>query len=191
MARFSIAYLKTMAHEGGYVNDKVDVGGETYAGISRVYNKIWSGWKLIDSLKKDSKFPANLKGNEQLQREVAVFYKQHYWDVNRLDDFQSQAIANEMFDTGVNMGVRRAASFLQEGMNYLNRNEQLYKNLVVDGFIGPITIKTMNYILTQRGDEEVLLKIMNVLQGMHYLNFIKQSPTQERFARGWFSRVSL
>jgi hypothetical protein len=49
----------------------------------------------------------------------------------------------------------------------------------------------MNYILTQRGDEEVLLKIMNVLQGMHYLNFIKQSPIQERFARGWFSRVSL
>jgi len=190
MAKFSVAYTKTMKHEGGYVNDKVDVGGETYAGISRVYHKNWGGWEIIDDLKKKSDFPKNLSGHVILQRMMAVFYKQHFWDVNRLDEVRSQAVAEEMFDTGVNMGVRRAASFLQEGLNYLNRNEQMYKNLVVDGFIGPLTLRVLDIIL-RSGDEEILLKIMNVLQGMHYLNFIKQSPIQERFARGWFSRVSL
>lgn len=191
MARFSVAYIKTMEFEGGYVNDPVDVGGETYAGISRVYNKTWSGWKLIDSLKKDRTFPANLKKHEQLQREVAIFYKQHYWDTNRLDEFTSQALANKLFDIGVNMGVRRAARFLQEALNYLNRNQQLYPDLVADGFIGPVTFRSLSNILGRAGDEEILLKIINVLQGMHYLDFMKKSPIQERFARGWFSRILL
>ena len=191
MARFSVAYIKTMEFEGGYVNDPVDVGGETYAGISRVYNKTWSGWKLIDSLKKDRTFPTNLKKHEQLQREVAIFYKQHYWDTNRLDEFTSQALANKLFDIGVNMGVRRAARFLQEALNYLNRNQQLYPDLVADGFIGPVTFRSLSNILGRAGDEEILLKIINVLQGMHYLDFMKKSPIQERFARGWFSRILL
>ena len=37
MANFSDAYALTSAHEGGYVNDPVDRGGETYRGIARRY----------------------------------------------------------------------------------------------------------------------------------------------------------
>ena len=44
MANFTQAYNLTSAHEGGYVNDALDRGGETYRGISRVYHSSWNGW---------------------------------------------------------------------------------------------------------------------------------------------------
>lgn len=41
MAEFNIAFQKTLTHEGGYVNDPEDSGGETYKGISRNNHKNW------------------------------------------------------------------------------------------------------------------------------------------------------
>ena len=52
MANFDIEFEKLILAEGGYVNDHDDAGGETYLGISRKNNPNWSGWKLIDSIKK-------------------------------------------------------------------------------------------------------------------------------------------
>ncbi len=49
MANFTQAYNLTSAHEGGYVNDAIDRGGETYRGISRVYHSSWKGWSNIDA----------------------------------------------------------------------------------------------------------------------------------------------
>ena len=105
MANFTEAFEKTMGHEGGYVNDPDDAGGETYCGISRVYNPSWYGWTLIDQEKDEPDFPACLEDDEDLDAAVEDFYKDKYWDVNRLDDVDSQAVAEEMFDTGVNMGT--------------------------------------------------------------------------------------
>lgn len=190
MANFEKAFYKTLGHEGGYVNDKDDAGGETYMGVSRVYNPTWTGWDLIDDLKGKPGFPRILDDNDAIQNAVQEFYELRYWDENRLDDVESQAVAEEMFDTGVNMGISRAAKYLQEALNYLNRNESMYKDLVTDGKVGNMTLKALQTVL-DKGDEAILLKIMNVLQGMHYINYMKKSPTQEKYARGWFKRVSL
>jgi len=190
MADFDKAYFKTMGHEGGYVNDPDDAGGETYMGISRQYNPTWSGWDLIDDMKGQSGFPRCLDDNDKLLDVVMDFYEMMYWDVNKLDEVESQAIASEMFDTGVNMGVTRAAKFLQESLNYLNRNEAAYDDLVVDGKIGSASLKALNYIM-KNGDEDILLTMMNVCQGRHYMEYMKKSPTQEKYARGWFKRVIL
>lgn len=191
MVDFEKAYEKTMQAEGKYCNDPTDVGGETYKGISRVYNPKWTGWVTIDDFKKESSFPKNLDSSTNLQKSVKEFYKEKYWDINKLDNIKSQKLAEEMFDTGVNLGVGRAAKFLQEGLNYLNRNETLYKDLVVDLDVGNASLSALDIVLKQN-DEEVLLKIVNVLQGMHYLEYMKKSPTQEKFARGWFrTRISL
>lgn len=190
MADFKKAFSITMGHEGGYVFDPDDAGGETYKGISRKYNPAWFGWELIDEYDGNSDFPQCLDDVEELQEMVEEFYKEHYWDVNRLDEIESQMIATEMFDTGVNMGVRRAVKFLQEALNYLNRNEQNYPDLVVDGVIGPVTFAALNYIMAN-DDVDILMTIMNVLQGKHYLDYMTKSPTQEKYARGWFKRVAL
>ncbi len=181
MADFNEAFNKTMGHEGGYVNDPDDAGGETYRGIARRYNPQWEGWDLIDDTK------PNIDG-VQLDPYVRKFYEERYWDVNLLDEFP-QSVANEMFDTGVNMGIGRAAKFLQESLNYLNRNEGLFMDLVVDGDIGPAS---MNGLMALKPDDEaILLTMLNVCQGRHYMEYMKKSPTQEKYARGWFKRVTI
>jgi lysozyme family protein len=188
MAEFDEAYYKTMGHEGGYADDAQDAGGETYMGVSRVYNPGWYGWTIIDQEKGEHDFPSCLNEDEELQDAVEDFYKDKYWDVNRLDDFGSQAVAEEMFDTGVNMGVGRAARFLQTALNYLNRNGSLYTELTVDGAIGPASMNALNRVLND-GDEVVLLAMLNTLQGNHYMDYMDKNPSQKKYARGWFKRV--
>ncbi len=190
MADFEAAYEKTMGHEGGYTHDPNDAGGETYKGIARVYNGNWSGWAIIDYHKGDSDFPSLLDNIVGLQNSVHSFYKEKYWDVNKLDNVNDQDIAEDMFDTGVNMGVGRAAKFLQKTLNYLNRNGSLYDELVVDGAIGPASLRSLNIVLDD-GDERILLTMLNVLQGEHYMNYMDNNPSQRRYARGWFRRVQL
>ena len=187
MAIFKEAYDITMRNEGGYINDSTDAGGETYKGISRVYHPSWYGWSMIDNEKYRSDFPDCLHYDNELQEAVEDFYKEKYWNINRLNDFP-QSIANELFDTGVNMGAGKAAKFLQECLNYLNRNGLLFKDLVVDGVIGEKTLKALSKVMS---DENILLVMLNVCQGRHYMEYMAKSPTQEKYARGWFSRVKI
>jgi lysozyme family protein len=187
MANFSEAFAKTMGHEGGYVNDASDAGGETFMGISRVYNPGWYGWTIIDESKTGGDFPHCLKEDDSLYDAVEDFYKDKYWDVNRLDAFP-QSIAEEMFDTGVNMGVGRAGRFLQKALNYLNRDGRLFDDLIVDGKIGPASLDALDEC---ERDERVLLTMLNVLQGQHYMNYMDKNPRQKKYARGWFKRVHL
>jgi lysozyme family protein len=188
MAKFDEAYAITLNFEGSYGNDSDDVGGETYKGISRNHHPNWKGWMVVDGHKNSVTFEQDLQNDEDLQRLIKEFYKANFWDINLLDRISSQNIANEMFDTGVNMGVSRAAMFLQIALNYLNKNEKLYEDLVVDGKIGNKTFSAVNIILNN-GEENLLYKVLNILQGYHYLEYMSKSPTQEKFARGWFSRV--
>ena len=189
MANFNEAYNITLKHEGGYANDPTDVGGETYKGVSRRYHPSWPGWSIIDSYKNKPGFPNSAYGDKQLDGMVKSFYKSNFWDVNLLDQFKSQNIANEMFDTGVNMGSYRAAIFLQRSLNVLNNNGKIYENVVEDGKVGFKTIKAMNLCIAYRGDS-YLFKVMNILQGMHYIDFMSRSPVQQKFAYGWFNRVT-
>ena len=190
MADFNMSYLKTMGHEGFYANDSDDRGGETWKGIARNYHPSWRGWVIIDGEKPNPYFPKHLKDNIVLEGLVKSFYKANFWDVWLGDGFTSQALADEMFDTGVNMGVSRAVSFLQEGLNLLNRNQSMYKDLVVDGKFGNNTFNTLE-IFMKTNQIDFLIKIMNVLQGMHYIDYMRKSPTQEKFCRSWFSRVEI
>lgn len=113
MANFETAFKRTAAFEGGYVNDKDDSGGETYKGISRNNNSGWAGWKIIDIAKKQSNFPKSLDSNEELQQLVYQQYRQAYWAPLRADDISNQAVANDLYDTGVNMGVKTSIKLAQ------------------------------------------------------------------------------
>jgi lysozyme family protein len=144
MADFIQAYQVTLAHEGGYSNNPQDSGGETYKGIARKYHSDWVGWHIIDQLKKNANFPKNLDDNKPLQDLVMGFYKKEFWDKMKLDSVTDQRIANEMFDTAVNMGLNTAGRFLQRVLNVSNKGEQYYPNLKVDGIIGLGTITALN-----------------------------------------------
>ena len=188
MANFNIAYNITIEYEGGYSNDHDDMGGETYKGISRVYHPNWVGWSIIDKLKNYQDFPINLENNKELDELVREFYKDTYWNLFLGDDLTEQIIANELFDTSVNMGVNRAIKFLQKGLNLLNRNQQNYDDIVEDGKFGSKTYKALSMYLIMN-DAGYLYKVLNILQGMHYINCMTESTTQEKYARGWLKRV--
>ena len=192
MADFQKTFENTMGHEGGYVDDPTDAGGETYKGVSRRYNPSWLGWKSIDGQKNAPSFPKCLDTDSDLQLDVKNFYKQHYWDKFLGDEISEQGaeIAREMFDTGVNMGVSRAVKFLQQGLNLLNRNGKSYHDIIVDGGFGPATLETLQKYL-KKDKPGHLLKIMNILQGSHYINFMTKSPVQEKYARGWLNRITI
>jgi len=190
MANFKEAYDKTMGHEGGYVNDPDDVGGETYKGISRRYHPGWEGWKIIDGTKQAPNFPDNLDALASVQQMVEGFYKDHYWDPFRGDEIPPQELAEEMFDTGVNMGIKRSVKFLQRSLNVLNRNGKLFPDMTDDGVLGRNTMGSLMKYL-KRDSVDLLLKIMNTLQANHYLAYMKKSPIQEKYCRGWFERVNI
>jgi len=188
MADYDVAYDITLAHEGGYDNDPDDAGGETYKGVARKFYPTWAGWAIIDAAKEEPNFPDSLKDNIVLDSMIREFYKINYWNRIGGDDLSEQLLANELFDTGVNMGVSRAVEFLQKALNVLNRSGKLYDDIGEDGKFGNDTINALSAYLST-DSVNLLLKIINVLQGMHYVNYMTKNPTQEKYARGWFARV--
>jgi hypothetical protein len=193
MALLAPALARTLGTEGGYSNDPVDRGGETYRGVSRVMHPEWSGWLLIDMMKKKAKpgdFPHCLDSYQSIQLTVTEFYLTEFWSKMALDSCQSQAIANELFDTAVNMGPKWAKAFYRRALNVLNRGGSVFADLPEGA--GWMAYHDACSRLLGRGDERVLLVALNVLQGARYIDLMEHDPSQERFARGWLlQRVAL
>lgn len=105
MANFDEAYRRTCGFEGGWVKDDRDNGKETYKGISRVFNKNWAGWNIVDAYKKKPNFPKNLEADKKLQQLVKQCYREKYWTPIWGDRIINQKVANDLYDTAVNMGV--------------------------------------------------------------------------------------
>lgn len=188
MADFETSYTKTLTAEGGYANVPGDRGGETYRGIARRMHPGWGGWKIIDGHKGEPDFPRCLDRDELLQAQVREFYLQEFWNPLRLAPIPSQAVADEMFDTGVNMGQGVAVKCLQQALNLMNGNGKYWPELAVDGRIGPGTLGVLEKCC-KRGWDCELVTWMNVLQGARFVEIMRQDPTQEDFARGWSRRI--
>ena len=120
---------------------------------------------------------------------MQAFYKAAYWDRFDGDALPDQAVANELYDTAVNMGVRRAVRFLQSSLNMLNRNQIDYEDLIVDGWFGAKTLQTLNALMKKDRDCTALVKLMNIQQGARYVEIMAGDTSQERFARGWIKRA--
>lgn len=133
MANFDKAFQRTSKFEGGYVNDPDDNGGETYNGISRKSNPSWLGWKIVDEQKKKSNFPNNLKERKaELLPLEKKLYKENYWDKVWGDKINKQEVADDMYDTAVNMGISASVK-LSERLFKMKEtgkmNEELLKHL--------------------------------------------------------------
>ena len=90
---FDDAFDKLIGHEGGYVYDPRDPGGETKYGISkRAYPDL-----NIQSLTLD---------------QAKAMYRKDYWDKLRLQELP-EAIRYSLFETAVNAGIKQAVTLLQ------------------------------------------------------------------------------
>lgn len=161
--------------EGGYVNDPSDSGGETKYGITKAV-AIANGYN----------------GEMKLLPYSFAFeiYSKRYWDSMNLDEVEKLApkIAEELCDTGVNMGVKRAAIFLQRCLNVLNNTGSAYSDIVVDGDIGKKSLSALKSFLDLRRNdgEKILLAMLNCLQGEFYISLAEKREKDERFVFGWF-----
>ena len=146
MISFDEAFDKTMGHEGVYSNDPDDLGGETYRGISRRFHPTWQGWRIIDGLRRGSLSRLTDVIQKELDLLTRRFYQENYWNKFGGDQISFQPLAEELFDTSVNLGVGRAVKFLQIALNCLNRNQAVYDDLKEDGIFGLKTLGALNCI---------------------------------------------
>jgi lysozyme family protein len=190
MADFNTALSRTLPFEGGYSRDPNDPGGETYKGIARSRQGAWSGWALVDAKRSGPGFPLSLDQDADLRAEVDAFYRRQ-WNQLMGDDLTDQALANELFDCAVNMGNRRAVSFLQRALNVLNAGPHgpLYAKVTVDGAFGEHCLGAVTLLLKRDQESAPLLKVLGILRGQAYVSLMEAKPQLMVYARGWLKRV--
>ncbi|OFX57451.1 MAG: N-acetylmuramidase [Bacteroidetes bacterium GWB2_41_8] len=173
MADFTNAFQLMIAHEGGYVNDPDDPGGETYKGVARKIHSKWNGWTTVDMLKRQSGFPANLDKDAELQEVIADFYRVTFWDKMKGDEIIDQSVANSIFDFGVNAGMGTSASLAQ-----------MVIGAQTDGVIGPKSIAELNAF-----NAEHFLAAFTVAKIARYVSIVKKRPTSRKYFYGWVLRA--
>jgi lysozyme family protein len=131
---------KTLQHEGGYVNDPHDPGGETKFGISQ---------KAYPTL--------NIK--ELTEFEAISIYKDDYWDKNKVDKLPD-LLKGIYFDMCVNMGAYAAGKIIQRAANGKNGKKASIK---VDGNVGPNTLKAIKKLSPDRLRSERILHYARII----------------------------
>lgn len=178
---FQKAFEKVVVAEGGYSNHVNDLGGKTKFGIT-------------EAVARENGYMGDMA---KLTLDIARnIYYSRYWDKMQLNDIcrMSEDLAIEMFDTGVNMGNAWAIMFLQKVLNAFNNQGKLYADVKEDGVIGRATLEALHAFYAKRGVQGgiVLLKAMNALQCVRYLDISQARPANEAFVFGWIkNRVGI
>ena len=124
MKNFDEIIEQVLEHEGGYVNDPKDLGGETKYGITKRF------------------YPDVDIKNLTIEQAVEI-YKKDYWDKNKVESLP-QNLWHIYFDMCVNMGKRTAVKVLQRAA--VNKG----RNIDVDGGLGPMTIGALKGVELDR-----------------------------------------
>lgn len=172
----------TIGKEGGYSNHPADRGGETM-------------WGITAAVARANGYHGPMR---DLSRERAKqIYRAQYFERPGFAAVAevSPAIAEELFDTGVNMGDAWPRLWLQQWLNALNRQGKDYADIAEDGRIGPATVGALGRLIAVRGRkaaESVMLKGLNGSQAARYLEIARARSANEAFVFGWLAnRVGL
>lgn len=157
--------------EGGYTDNPNDLGGPTMYGITM----------------KQARASGYMGEMHKLPRETAYeIYYAKYVVAPGFDRIVAidEAVAAELIDTGVNMGPKVAVRFLQRSLNAVNE-----AGLNDDGDLGRLTINALNDFLNYRKQNgtKVLLKMLNSLQCVRYIELVESRQQNRTFIYGWVS----
>ena len=173
---FEEVLAEVLGIEGGYSDTPADRGGKTNWGVTetlvRVYGYMGPMHKLPLGKARDI-YQAEFWENRRLQLDVIAEI--------------SGPVATEIFEQAVNTGVKGTALRVQRVLNVLNRDEKLYPDLKLDGFLWD-NVRSAIRTLRAKGDGTYLLQWLNVAQGAHYFQLCEADPSQETFARGWIDK---
>lgn len=165
MNRYDIAFEKTIAHEGGFVDHKNDTGGATNHGISLRFAR-----SIKDmSLDKNDDGEIDVKDVRLFTVEDAKrVYKKHFWQALPYEQVEAK-----LFDIAVNMGKKQANKLLQRAIG-----------VTADGVIGPVTVRVMLMI-----DENIIMKAFRVEIKDFYRRLVEARPQNKVFLKGWLDRA--
>lgn len=159
MAQFSEAVQKTLANEGGFIDDPNDTGGATNMGITQT--------------------DADAAGLGPVQdltvAQAEAFYQARFWPAI-YDQIESQDVANKLFDLGVLFGTGEAVILLQQCLDHFN--------VTVDGQFGPFTLAAVNEDSPLPLLAEFKQKVFAYIQVI-----VIAHPDDARFEVGWERRV--
>lgn len=113
---FITAFNRVIGHEGGYVHDPSDPGGETKWGISK------------------RSYP-NVNIKELTRVQASEIYDKDFWSPLLLDIRRNGALKFQLFDFAVNSGIQTAIRAYQRVLGVAD-----------DGHFGPISIEASTKI---------------------------------------------
>jgi len=175
---FTSAFYEVLRVEGGYVHHPSDPGGATRYGITEQV--------------------ARRHGYDGDMRDLPTalaqrIYRDEYWDELRLDKVEAIAgpeVAVQLFEAGVNVGTRRVAQWLQRCLRAFNQRGSTYRDIDVDGIVGPETLKALRSFINFRRIKtgaSTLRKGINGLQAAHYITLAERDERFEDFVFGWIA----
>lgn len=114
--KFQTFINRVLSHEGGYVNDPRDAGGETNFGITK-------------RTAKENGYTGDM---HVLNREQAIaIYRKAFWERYRCNELP-ESVAFQFFDICINHGYGNGARMLQRAAGVAD-----------DGIVGDLTIKAI------------------------------------------------
>ena len=167
-----------LGKEGGYVNHPDDRGGET-------------NWGITVGVARANGYGGSMR--DMTRDQALSIYRREYWEKPgfALVATVSPRIAQELFDTGVNMGQGVPAKWFQRILNVLNRQGADYADIAADGQIGPATMRAFTALIAKRGKDDainVVLRGLNGLQAARYIELAENRAANESFAFGWLAQ---
>lgn len=143
-----------LKNEGGYINHPSDPGGETNMGICKKF------------------YPDEDIKHLTKERAIQLYYVD-YWLPMHLDKLKDENIILQVFDFGVNAGIRTSIKTLQRLIG-----------TDADGVIGPLTAY---FAINYKGN---LLEDFKNVRRCFYINLAERKPKLKVFLRGWLNRVT-
>ena len=165
MADFNKAIPIIFKWEGGFADFKEDPGGATNRGITIGLFKVWA-----QSLGLTPTVEALKSLTEDQAKKI---YKSQFWDKMQGDKFESQDLANIVFDGFVNMGSN-AIKILQDVLS-----------IPEDGIIGPQSLKAIN-----EAHPNIIFGLYKAARIKYYNDLVIRKPEMKIFLKGWLNRIN-
>ncbi len=163
---FDKAYKFTAENEGGWSNNKYDLGGKTIYGISKVYHPIW--FNRVHKLYKAGKIT-------EAKQKAKEFYRLKFWN-DLYSAMKSEKVAIRLFDVSANLGKKRAIKIFQKTLH----NHTLI-DISIDGIFGERTLQIFNDIVN-----------VNMFYNLFKDNIEKYYRSRKhfsKFGKGWLNRL--
>lgn len=162
MANHKILEPFILRWEGGFVNDKDDLGGATNMGVTLdTYRSVFGSKKTVNDLKRMTRV------------QWGIIFKKFYWDKWKADDIKDQNVANILVD------------WIWSSGSYGIKIPQRVLGVSVDGIVGSKTIAAIN----ARDGRELFDTIKQ--ERKDFIERICQKrPQNKKFKKGWLNRIN-